>query len=151
MKESYEYAKSKGRKVELEDNKIGHILRINDRKSSNYYRVYSKNTFLEFELEIKNDALKSIQSIFFSNSLIEFEEKITRNFYRLYKNSLVLHNDCTDWLLDKLKNCKKGKTQIIIYSRVTCQILNYGLLLKRSVFSILFNSYRLFKIANVQN
>ena len=107
MKESYEYAKSKGRKVELEDNKIGHILRINDRKSSNYYRVYSKNTFLEFELEMKNDALKSIQSIFFSNSLIEFEEKITRNFYRRYKNSVVLHNDCTDWLLDKLRKLQK--------------------------------------------
>ena len=58
-------AKSKGRKVELEDNKMGHILRINDRKSSNYYRVYSKNNFLEFELEMKKDALKSIQSIFF--------------------------------------------------------------------------------------
>jgi len=71
MKESYEYAKSKGRKVELEDNKIGHILRINDRKSSNYYRVYSKNTFLEFELEMKNDALKSIQSIFFFFELFD--------------------------------------------------------------------------------
>jgi hypothetical protein len=42
LNESYEYAKSKGRKVELEENKIGHILRINDRKSSNYYRVYPR-------------------------------------------------------------------------------------------------------------
>jgi hypothetical protein len=103
LNESYEYAKSKGRKVELEDNKMGHILRINDRKSSNYYRVYSKNNFLEFELEMKKDALKSIQSIFFSNSLIEFEDRITRQFYRRYKNSLVLDSYYTDWLLDKLR------------------------------------------------
>lgn len=48
LNEFYEYAKSKRRKVELEGNKIGHILRINDMKSSNYYRVYSKNNFLEF-------------------------------------------------------------------------------------------------------
>ena len=78
LKESYDYAKSKGRKVELEDNKMGHILRINDRKNSNYYRVYSKNNSLEFELEMKKDALKSIQSIFFSNSLVEFEDRVTR-------------------------------------------------------------------------
>ena len=109
MKESYEYAKSKGRKVELEDNKIGHILRINDRKSSNYYRVYSKNNLLEFELEMKKDVLKSIQSIFFSNSLIEFEEKVTRHFYRRYKNSVVLSSYYTDWLLDKLRKFQKRK------------------------------------------
>ena len=107
LNESYEYAKSKGRKVELEDNKMGHILRINDRKSSNYYRIYSKNNFLEFELEMKKDGLKSIQSIFFSNSLIEFEDRVTRQFYRRYKNSLVLDSCYTDWLLDKLRKLHK--------------------------------------------
>jgi len=107
LNESYEYAKSKGRKVELEENKIGHILRINDRKSSNYYRVYSKNNFLEFELEMKKYALKSIQSIFFSNSFLEFEDKVTRHFYQRYKNSVVLDNYCTDWLLDKLRKLQK--------------------------------------------
>lgn len=107
LNESYEYAKSKGRKVELEDNKMGHILRINDRKSSNYYRIYSKNNFLEFELEMKKDGLKSIQSIFFSNSLIEFEDRVTRQFYRRYKNSLVLDSCYTHWLLDKLRKLHK--------------------------------------------
>lgn len=86
---------------------IGHILRINDRKSSNYYRVYSKNNFLEFELEMKKDTLKSIQSIFFSNSFLEFEDKVTRHFYQRYKNLVVLHNYCTDWLLDKLRKLQK--------------------------------------------
>ena len=86
---------------------MGHILRINDRKSSNYYRVYSKNNFLEFELEMKKDTLKSIQSIFFSNSLIDFEDRVTRHFYRRYKNSLVLHSYYTDWLLGKLRKLQK--------------------------------------------
>ena len=36
--------------MELEKDKIGHILRINDRKSFNYYRVYSKNNFLVIKL-----------------------------------------------------------------------------------------------------
>ena len=64
LNESYEYAKSKGRKVELEDNKMGHILRINDRKSSNYYRVYSKNNFLEvIILFIKKEDIKNKKDI----------------------------------------------------------------------------------------
>lgn len=56
---------------------------------------------------MKKDALKSIQSIFFSNSFLEFEDKVTRHFYRRYKNSVVLHNYCTDWLLDKLRKLQK--------------------------------------------
>ena len=60
MKESYEYAKSKGRKVELQDNKIGHILRINDRKSSNYYRVYSKLKARKVYQQIEKKVIKKL-------------------------------------------------------------------------------------------
>jgi hypothetical protein len=56
---------------------------------------------------MKKYALKSIQSIFFSNSFLEFEDKVTRHFYQRYKNSVVLDNYCTDWLLDKLRKLQK--------------------------------------------
>lgn len=125
LKESYEYAKSKGRKVVLSSNDRGQILRINDRKSSNYYRVYSKNNFLEFELEMKKDALRSIQSIFFGNSLIQFEDKVVRHFYRRYKNSVVLHSSYTDWLLDKLRNLQKR--QIVNVSLLTSYLSDIDL------------------------
>lgn len=103
LQESYQYAKSKGRKVELQRNKKGSILRINDRKSSNYYRVYQKYDGLEFELEMKKDAIQSLQNLFFSTQLKEFEEKITKHFYRRYQNSVTLHTPWTDWLLDRLR------------------------------------------------
>jgi DNA relaxase NicK len=73
--------KSKRRKVKwgLESN--GLVLRIGNRSSSNYYRVYQKQNGLQFELELKNQLVKSFQKILFDNSIEEFEDSLSKHFY----------------------------------------------------------------------
>ena len=47
-------AKSKRKKAKWERESNGLVLRIGNRSSSNYYRVYQKQNGLQFELELKN-------------------------------------------------------------------------------------------------
>ena len=46
--------KSKRKKAKWGQESFGFILRIGNRSSSNYYRVYQKHNGLQFELELKN-------------------------------------------------------------------------------------------------
>ena len=66
-------AKSKRRKAKWEHESNGLVLRIGNRSSSNYYRVYQKHNGLQFELELKNQLVKSFQKLLFDNSIQEFK------------------------------------------------------------------------------
>ena len=92
-------AKSKRRKAKwgLESN--GLILRIGNRSSSNYYRVYQKQNGLQFELELKNQLVKSFQKLLTDNSIQEFEHNLSKHFYRQSFQSLNLNSYYMDWLL----------------------------------------------------
>jgi hypothetical protein len=73
-------AKSKRRKAKwgLESN--GLVLRIGNRSSSNYYRLYQKQNGLQFELELKNQLVKSFQKLLMDNSIQEFEHNLSKIF-----------------------------------------------------------------------
>ena len=85
-------AKSKRRKVSFDPNQEPYILKIGSRTSSNYYRVYQKtkkinhavydemNRGLKFELELKNQLVKSFQKFLFNNYLEKFEDKLVEIF-----------------------------------------------------------------------
>jgi len=78
------------------------VLRIGSRSSSNYYRVYQKHNglqFLQFELELKNQLVKSFQKILFDNSIEEFEHSLSKHFYCQSFESLNLNSCYMDWLL----------------------------------------------------
>ena len=85
-------AKSKRRKAKwgLESN--GLVLRIGNRSSSNYYRVYQKQNGLQFELELKNQLVKSFQKLLMDNSIQEFEHNLSKHFYRQSFESLNLNS-----------------------------------------------------------
>jgi hypothetical protein len=91
--------KSKRRKAKwgLESN--GLVLRIGNRSSSNYYRVYQKQNGLQFELELKNQLVKSFQKLLMDNSIEEFEHNLSKHFYRQSFESLNLNSYYMDWLL----------------------------------------------------
>ena len=93
------HAKSKRRKANwgLESN--GLVLRIGNRSSSNYYRVYQKSNGLQFELELKNQLVKSFQKLLFDNSIQKFEDKLSKHFYWQSFESLNLNSCYMDWLL----------------------------------------------------
>ena len=86
-------------------------MRIGNRSNSNYYRVYEKtkhdvydgmNRGVEFELELKNQLIKSFQKFLFKNHIEEFEAKLVEHFYKYCKKSFVLDTYYTDWLFSNL-------------------------------------------------
>ena len=85
---SLSYQKKKG----------GYLLRIGSRQSSKHLRIYQKRNGLEFELEIKKQETKKLQSFLFSNQLETFEEGYIRCYYDYLWNYLVFDNPFTEWL-----------------------------------------------------
>ena len=68
-------------------------MRIGNRSSSNYYRVYQKSNGLQFELELKNQ----FQKFLFDNSIQKFEDKLSKHFYWQSFESLNLNSSYMDW------------------------------------------------------
>jgi len=62
------------------------------KRSSNYYSIYEKKNELEFELEMKNKVVKSVQEFLFLNHMEEFKDKLSKHFYRHSMDSLILDN-----------------------------------------------------------
>lgn len=99
-------------------NSKGLILKIGQRSSPNHYRVYPKQKEirrvvydelaygLEFELEIKKRFLQSFQHLLFSKSsedLKEFEDQLTKHFYRKSSDWLNFNTFYTNWLLIRIR------------------------------------------------
>ena len=118
-------AKSKRKKASWKRTSRGLILRIGNRSNSNYYRVYEKtkkrnhdvydemDRGVEFELELKNQLIKSFQKFLFKNHIEEFEGRLVEHFYKYSKKSFVLDTCYTDWLqigLRKIVSTKKSET-----------------------------------------
>nr|YP_009686254.1 hypothetical protein [Halamphora calidilacuna]QDR25068.1 hypothetical protein [Halamphora calidilacuna] len=85
-------SKSKRKKACWKRTRRGPIMRIGNRSSSNYYRVYQKtqiinydvysevNHGLEFELELQNKLVKLFQQFLFANQIEEFEDRLVQHF-----------------------------------------------------------------------
>jgi hypothetical protein len=93
----------------------GRLLRIGSRSSSNFYRVYQKEkevTYdvysevvdgLQFELELKNELVKSFQEFLFANQIEEFEDRLSQHFLKQSVKYLVLNFCYTNWLVKLLR------------------------------------------------
>ena len=88
------------------------VLRIGNRSSSNYYRVYQKQNGLQFELELKNQLVKSFQKFLVDNAIQEFEHNLSKHFYRQSFESLNLNSSCMDWLLDWYRKASQKQNTI---------------------------------------
>ena len=129
-------AKSKRKKASWKRTPRGLILRIGNRSNSNYYRVYQKtkkinhgvydemNRGVEFELELKNQLIKSFQKFLFKNDIEEFEGRLVEHFYKYSKKSFVLDTYYTDWFKKNSFNQKIG-SQLEFSSK---QLFKKGLL-----------------------
>jgi hypothetical protein len=104
------YAKSKRRKAEWNINRKGSLLTIGSRSSSNYYRVYQNNNGLKFELEIKNEVIKSFQDLLVSDRIEEFEDRLAKHFYYQSFELLNLDTCYTNWLIHRFRILYPKKT-----------------------------------------
>ena len=92
-----------------EKNKKGLVLRIGNRRSPKYYRMYTNknNNLLRFEAEMKGDLIKDFQDLLITSSFErhEFESRIAYQFFK-YSFELFhfLNQPChIDWLANRIR------------------------------------------------
>jgi|AntRauTorckE5430_2_1112549.scaffolds.fasta_scaffold05904_4 hypothetical protein len=84
----------------------GSILRIGNRKSSNFYRIYKRKDGLRFELEIKKNKIKQFSNLLLCYEVEKFEKILTRHFY-MYSKKVLRLNNYTNWLIKYLRKNHK--------------------------------------------
>lgn len=95
--------KQTNKNVSFEKNTKGLILKIGNRRSSRYSRIYEGNKFLKFEHEMKDNFIRKYHNLLVSNSLKEFEEELSLGFLRYFGKLLPLEYCFTDWLVMQLR------------------------------------------------
>jgi len=91
----------------------GYILRIGNRKSSNFYRIYQTENGFKFELEIKKNQIKKLSNLLFCYDIEEFEEILTKHFHTYSKKLLTLNNCHTDWLVKYSRKTTKPINSLV--------------------------------------
>lgn len=85
----------------------GYILRIGNRKGSNFYRIYQTENGLRFELEIKKNQIKKFSNLLFCSDTEQFEEILIKHFHKYSKKLLTLNSCYADWLIKYLRKNEK--------------------------------------------
>ena len=91
----------------------GYILRIGNRKSSNFYRIYQTKNGLRFELEIKKTSIKKVSNLLFCYDIQRFEEILTKHFYTWSRKVLTLNDYYTDWLIKYFRKSYKPRGSLV--------------------------------------
>ena len=99
--------KQTNKNINLEKNRKGWILKIGNRKSNNYFRIYEKKNTLKFEHELKGRVLREYHLLLVDNQFEEFEQKLSSHFLVSFGKLLPLNYDYLDWLVLKLRPIRK--------------------------------------------
>lgn len=89
--------KDKRRKASWEYEETALVLRVGQRGSPRYYRVYETDIGLKFEFEFKPSKL--LQKLLMDNRTQQFEHQVTKQYYSYSFRSVNLNSPYTDWLL----------------------------------------------------
>ena len=95
------------RNVSLEKNSKGFILKIGNRRSNNYFRIYQGKNYLKFEHEIKGKFLQEYHLLLVGNRLEEFEQQLSSHFLLSFGKLLPFKYSYMDWLVIKLRPIRK--------------------------------------------
>ena len=120
----------------LEKNRKGWILKIGNRKSNHYFRIYETKNSLKFEYEMKGKVLQQYHLLLVENRIEEFEQKLSSQFLISFGKLLPLHYSYTDWLVLKLGPIRKqtflqsGLNSDDIKSEILMEIRNFVMLLQ---------------------
>jgi hypothetical protein len=103
----YKKLKQTNKNVSLEKNRKGFILKIGNRKSNQYSRIYQTKQGLKFEHEMKGKFLQHYHLLLVENRLEEFEHHLTECFLYRFGKVLPLNYSYTDWLVVQLRPIRK--------------------------------------------
>lgn len=93
--------------ISLEKNRKGCILKIGNRKSNHYFRIYETKNSLKFEYEMKGKVLPNYHLLLVENRLEEFEQKFSSHFLISFRKLVPLNYSYLDWLVLKLRPIRK--------------------------------------------
>ena len=103
LESCYKKLKQTNYKVQLEKNRKGFILKIGNRKSNHYSRIYQGNNFLKFEYEMKGRFLQKFHKLLVLNNFEEIELNLTKQFLHYFGKLLPLQYSYLDWLIVELR------------------------------------------------
>jgi len=95
--------KQKNKNISLEKNNKGFILKIGNRRTNNYSRIYEGKDSLKFEHEMKGKFLQPYHLLLVENNFDNFEQKLSSHFFLYFGKLLPLHYSYLDWLVVKLR------------------------------------------------
>jgi len=107
LENCYKKIKQTSKNVTLEKNRRGLILKIGNRKSNNYSRIYQEKNSLKFEYEMKGRPLEKSYNLLVLNNFEEMELNLTKRFLFYFGKLLPLQNSYLDWLVFKLRPIHK--------------------------------------------
>lgn len=99
--------KQKNKNFIIEKNTRGLILKIGNRRSNNYSRIYQTKNSLRFEHEMKGKLLQEYHLLLVENRLEEFEQKLSSYFIIYFAKLLPLQYSYLDWLVIQLRPIRK--------------------------------------------
>ena len=95
------------RNLSLEKNSKGFILKIGNRRSNNYFRIYQGKNSVKFEHEMKGKFIQKYHLLLVENRLEELEQQLSSHFLLSFGKLLPLKYSYMDWLVIKLRPIRK--------------------------------------------
>jgi hypothetical protein len=92
--------------VGYEKNRQGQILKIGNRRSNRYSRIYYLNNTLRFEHEMKGRFIQNYSQLLMKENSIEFENKLSEHFLLYFWKYLPIDSPYLTWLAVKLRSIK---------------------------------------------
>ena len=99
--------KQKNKNISLEKNNRGLVLKIGNRRSNNYSRIYQTKNSLRFEHEMKGKVLQQYYLLLVENRFEEFEQKLSSYFTLYFGKLLPLQHSYLDWLVIQLRPMRR--------------------------------------------
>lgn len=81
MQDCHKILRQTNKNVSFEKNRRGLILKIGNRKSTNYSRLYQTKNSLRFEFEMKGKFLQEYHCLLVENRLEELEQQLSYQFF----------------------------------------------------------------------
>ena len=107
LENCYKKIKQTNKNVSLEKNRLDLILKIRNRRSNNYSRIYETTNSLKFEYEMKEKFLEKSYNLLVLNNFEEMELILTKRFLSYFAKLLPLQSSYLDWLVFKLRPIRK--------------------------------------------
>lgn len=107
MQNCQQNIKQTNKNISLEKNRKSWILKIGNRKSNHYFRIYETKNSLKFEHEMKGKVLQQYHLLLVENRLEESEQKLSSHFLISFDKLFSLNYSYLDWLVLKLRPIRK--------------------------------------------